>query len=173
MATLIMAKSQCMEFSQALATNTSTTRSGLSHLSFSGWRPPRNDVTKIITDTAFDKTTGRGCAGIVCRNEKGQVLTVAAIRIFVSSALVAEALALREALQFGRSIHLQHVIVESDNMTLVEDCKEMKEIREIQNILHDIKFLKSGFMNCGFTWVKRIGNKVANQIVALGNRSVI
>lgn len=57
---LILAKTQAMECVQAKLNRSITAPLGASNLSFSGWRPPRSEVTKIHTDAAFDKDTGRG-----------------------------------------------------------------------------------------------------------------
>lgn len=87
---------------------------------------------------------------MVCRDERGRVLTTIAARIFAPNALVAEAMAMREALQLSRSFNLQNVVFESDNLALIEACRGRKEVREIQSILHDIRFIKASFNNCGF-----------------------
>lgn len=63
----------------------------------------------------------------------------------------------------------------SSNRTIppFDACRGEKEIREIQNILHDINSIKSSFNLCGFTSVKWTGNKVAHQIAALGKSNML
>lgn len=68
---------------------------------------------------------------MVCRDERGRVLTLVVARIYDPSPLVAEAVSLREAFLVGKNLHLQKVIFESDNLTLIEACRGEKVIREI------------------------------------------
>lgn len=96
-----------------------------------------------------------------------------ASRCYALSALVAEALAVRDALRLVRSMNLQHVVFELDNASIIDASRGTKEFREIQNIIHDIIFIKTSFSSCGFTWVKRTGNKVAHQIAALAKSNML
>lgn len=173
MSVLILAKSQALEFLQARTDNRSSNSIATSNWGSTRWRPPRSDTTKVNIDAAYDAITGRGCAGVVCRDARGKVLTVIASRIFAPNALVAEALAMREALQLARSLNLHRVVFESDNTTMVEACKGSKKVREISNVIHDIQFMKQSFEHVGFTWTRKSGNRVAHQNAALGTRNAL
>lgn len=61
---------------------------------------------KFNSNASFVKETGNGAMGVVCRDEKGKVLTMAATRLFASNPFVAEAMRIREAMQIGRNLHL-------------------------------------------------------------------
>lgn len=88
---------------------------------------PRPNCTKINVDAAFNIETGKGAAGIVCRDERGRILTMSASKIYVSSPLQAEAIGLRDAVTLGMNLHLEDVIFETDNLDLVEACRENKK----------------------------------------------
>lgn len=79
------------------------------------WRPPRQPYVKINSDVAFDKATGAGWVGLICRDERGRMLTALAHRIYTNSPLVAEAIGLREAASLASTLHLDGVILKSDN----------------------------------------------------------
>lgn len=126
--------------------------------------------TKINTDTAFNIETGKDSVGVVCRDEVGRVLASTVAHIYAPSPLVAEALGLLEALQVARTLNLQRIIIEADNLELIKACRGNKDVRSIQGIISDIIFLRSTFESCGFTWIRREGNKVAHEIATLCNR---
>lgn len=78
---------------------------------------------------------------------------------------------LREAMHLCRTHQLQCVNFESDNLDPVNACRGDKTIREVQNILQNITFLKTNFEFAGFTWVGRKWNIVAHEIAALSSRN--
>lgn len=77
------------------------------------WQPPRAPYLKINADAAFDAMSGKGNYGIVCRYEKGNLLTTSSTYLFAPSVLVAETLALRGAILVRQSLCLESVIFES------------------------------------------------------------
>lgn len=93
------------------------------------WRPPRSSVVKINYYAHFDVSTGRGRSGIVCRNEKGEMISGSTS--FAINALIAEALALREALTLALSLNFPSVLMEADCLILVETCRGNLVRREI------------------------------------------
>lgn len=131
------------------------------------WRPPRANCVKINTDAAYNRDSGKGSIGVVCRDELGRVLTMTATHIYATSPLMAEVLALRYGVQLGVNLQIQDAAFEVDNINLIETCRGNMSNGEIEGIVQDIKSLKQDFNRCGFTWVKREGNTVADQIAAL------
>lgn len=75
MATLIMDKAQCLELFQSLTSPIQGTPSGIPISNSNRWSPPRPNFTKVNSDATFDITTSKGCASVVCRDERGRVLT--------------------------------------------------------------------------------------------------
>lgn len=92
-------------------------------------------------------------------------------KIYACSPLVAEALAMRDAISLAINLSLSNVIFESDNQTLVEACRKNIVRGEIRIIIDDILKLKSQIQVSGFTWVKRGGNRTAHAIANLAKNN--
>lgn len=86
---------------------------------------------------------------------------------FANSPLVAEAIALREAIVFAASLNIQKILLESDCLILVNACRGEMIRKEIDHIISDIKFFKNNFTSCGILWVNRSCNTVANMVAKL------
>lgn len=85
-------------------------------------------------------------------------------RHFVTSALVAEALAVKAALTMASSLGLQHIWVFSDCKALVSLIKKKERDTSILFVLHDIACLANSFVSVSFCFVPRLGNVVADTI---------
>lgn len=131
MAVLILAKAQCLEFLQLELNSGPKEHIGALKDSFTKWRPPRPSTVKVNTDAALNKDTGKGFAGIICRDHRGNVVTSLATHLFSPNALVAEALALREAIHLCHLLKLPKSTLESDNLDFIETCRGNMVIREI------------------------------------------
>lgn len=87
--------------------------------------------------------------------------------IFVSSPLVVEVLALREAVSFAANLKFQHVLFESNSLDLIEACRGNLIRKEIEIIIKDINFLRQEFTSMGILWTNRHGNEVADLVAHL------
>ncbi|KAF3510586.1 hypothetical protein F2Q69_00005552 [Brassica cretica] len=81
---------------------------------------------------------------------------------FVSSALTAEALALREAVKFGHDMNLKRVRFESDSAHLIKAINKREPDMELYGILEDILHLSNEFDVVVFGWISRESNGVAD-----------
>lgn len=115
------------------------------------WRPPRPPYLKFNFDAAYNQSSGKCVARIVCRDEKGYIFTATYNHFFASSPLIAEAMSLREAMSLARNLNIPHAIFEEDNLLLIEACRGNQQREEIRGIIEDIKFFKLSFVDCGFT----------------------
>lgn len=131
------------------------------------WRPPTKGVTKINTDARFVKGKNKAWAGIILRNEKGEILTGLTKVMHASSPLMAEALSFREAMSFAESMGLERITVENDCLELIQACRDEISRGEISNIVKDIKVLKTRFQMVAFTRIYREGNKAAHTVAHL------
>lgn len=86
------------------------------------WRPPCSNMLKFNSDAHFVGSTRRGTTVMICRNSEGKVVTGITSKIFVYFPLVAEALALRDAVSLTVNMDASDLIFESDCMDLVETC---------------------------------------------------
>ncbi|KAG2316483.1 hypothetical protein Bca52824_019605 [Brassica carinata] len=83
---------------------------------------------------------------------------------FVSSPLVAEALALREALAHCRSQGILHLHCQADSQQLIKALTSKDLIPEIYGIVSDIFLLESSFVSVTFEWLHRSKNKTADAL---------
>lgn len=134
------------------------------------WRP---SFMKINSDPAFNISTGIGHIGVICRNDRGEILTYLTKRIFATSPLIAKALGLREATLLASNLQIRQVIMETDSQALVEACRSKRNIGEIQALVHDINELRRGMEHCEITWIKREANSVAHELAALASRNLL
>ncbi|KAJ1419855.1 Ribonuclease H-like superfamily [Sesbania bispinosa] len=142
-----------------------------SHQSPSGiWRPPPLGYLKCNTDAAYVHSRAMGAASMVFRDREGFLEFSSAKKVATSSALIAEGLALREAMNIAINLGMQRVIFESDCLQLVSACREEGDSGKLMPILTDIFNLKNQFQACGFTLVHRDGNVAAHSVATLALR---
>lgn len=137
------------------------------------WRPPSSEVIKINTDASFNAQSNiASCAGIIARDCQGRIMFGITKRFPATSPLLAEALALCEAVAVASSFGVSRVLFENVNLNLINTCRGEDKWGEIQAVVHDISSMKAQFQKVGFTWVARKGNEVANHLahLAMANR---
>lgn len=135
--------------------------------------PPAWGITKINTDASFDILKNKASAGIIARNDRGDILAGLTKCFPATSPLMAEALSFREALAFADSMGMDKIVVENDCLDLIKACRNEIIRGEIFNVVKDIIALKNSFQSAGFIWVWREGNKVAHHIAHLGSRGLL
>lgn len=94
---------------------------------------------------------------------------------FVNSPLVAEGLALREALISCVEKGIHNVRCESDSLKLIKALNKGPPMAEIYGIAADINCLSSAFDSISFVWTKRCKNRDADALTkqALWNESLV
>lgn len=135
------------------------------------WRPPPNDTMKFNVDASFKQDTGQACLAIVGRDHNGKIGTGLTKKTFAGSPLIAEALAVREAISFATNLNINWILIESDNMELISACRQEKEIGEIMAIIRDVGIMKEKIHKCGFTWIGRDGNSLAHTLAQMTQRN--
>lgn len=135
------------------------------------WKPPIPGVIKINTDTSWSNRSPVCVSGVVARDDRGTLVAVQSSRSFAHSALMAEAVAMREGAILAQSLGLQDIILETDCLLLVDACRNSRSQGEIQPIVGDIKSLCHTFESCNFVWSPRETNGVAHQIALLGSQN--
>jgi ribonuclease HI len=131
------------------------------------WTLPLGGNLKLNTDASFFAGTNSASSGVIVRNYLGLVVAGSARVFSAPSALVAEALAIRDALVLAYNLNFPHIVVESDSLIVVQCCRGELVRGQITSIINDILTLKGNFIRCGFTWVAREGNKAANIVASL------
>lgn len=135
--------------------------------------PPKGDVNKFNADAHFDASLVKGCSGIVGRDKEGTLVTGSSSKFFAKNALVAEAIAVREAITLASGLQIASILLESDCLVVIEMCRGNMIRREIDQIIHDILSLKGNFSSVGFTWTKRDRNSVADMVAKLGSMDAL
>ena len=128
------------------------------------WSPPPEGSVMINIDAAVFSQTQRMGIGVVIRNHLGQMLAACRryVNIFQHPEL-AEAIAMRHALNFAKDAGFQKIIVASDCANLISKVKCLNTDRsQIGVLVHDIKDRASKFISCNFIHVKRCCNMAAH-----------
>ena len=83
----------------------------------------------------------------------------------VASPLMAESLALREAVLFCRNKGFASIRFESDSAQLINAIKRNEAISELHGVLSDIRKLSSSVSpSCSFNWIPRTQNVVCDSL---------
>lgn len=169
LATVIQTSNIIRDYSCLISSDQSLSSDPRRQTHHRNWRPHLQGITKINSDTTFSKLTGFSFAGIIARNHDGSVATGVTSKNRANSVLMAESLALRDAVSLARNLDLERVVFESDSLDLIKACRGELKKHQIQNILKDIWQMKQDFLTCGFTWTPREGNEVAHTIAQMAS----
>lgn len=86
------------------------------------------------------------------------------IHDFVSSPLIAEALAVRSSLYHAASLEITSIRVCSDNQTLIRAINQQQQVKEIIGIVTDILKFASTFVNFSASHLSRDLNRETDQL---------
>ncbi|XP_074271735.1 uncharacterized protein LOC141595669 [Silene latifolia] len=127
------------------------------------WNAPPEGFVKINVDAGVKEGDGTGL-GVVCRDERGRVQWgMSEVRDQVLDPHVAEALAVYEGLQEARRRGLQHIVVESDCLMVVEALrKKTKGRSDFSLIVDDVLALCHFFTSVSWSFTSRLNNSVAH-----------
>lgn len=128
------------------------------------WKPPDPGWVKVNTDGAFDASSGRGAAGVILRNERGETLAAEGRKLEnLGDALTAEALAARNGVLLAVAIGYNKVILELDNQSLANSLKSVENDRSpISDLLHSIQELGSCLLSFSVSFVHGEANLAAH-----------
>lgn len=130
------------------------------------WQPPGKDKMKLNCDSSWKNDSNGGFGAVVMRNHKGELIDGRKFRVKGSSALVCEALALREACLMAKSLNLHEAQIESDNIELIQlSVSESNPPWECACVIQDIRMIVKGF-NLIVSWIHRAFNGVAHWIAS-------
>lgn len=118
-------------------------------------------------DGAWHELSKTGGMGWIIKNEEGEVLCRgSANRTYVCSALMSEALAMREALRKAKDLNLSSLQLFSDSQVLVSALREGRDVNEIAGILQDIRNLATLFCPVYYSFVPRLENSQADALAS-------
>jgi ribonuclease HI len=130
------------------------------------WVKPRNNYVKVNTDAAFIQSEEAGATGAVIRDNQGGFLAAGSTFIpHVSSASMAEALAMCHGLKLARDLGYTTVQAESDSLEVIQLCTGT------ERIWNDATAIYAEILECAgsigvveFMHCRRETNKVAHDI---------
>jgi ribonuclease HI len=128
------------------------------------WKRPPAGWLKINTDGAISALESSAGAGIVVRDDAGEVVMVEGHKYsHISDPFIAEMLACRDAMLLARSKGWLRVAIETDCQTIVKVWNGGNEQRSpCSQLVREMKCLLSNFQGFSISFVKREANKVAH-----------
>uniref|UniRef100_A0A803MB59 RNase H type-1 domain-containing protein n=1 Tax=Chenopodium quinoa TaxID=63459 RepID=A0A803MB59_CHEQI len=137
------------------------------------WKPPDHGVIKINSDAAICGNNTVGLGGIM-RDKVGDVVASTCLCLRGKYDVdVAEALALRHALNISLDLGFRKVCLETDCLKLHSHLsKGNAPSTVIGMVVNDIIQLARGCHSCSFSFVKRSGNCVAHELAKLSSSFV-
>ena len=120
------------------------------------------DTTTLFTDGAWrdwDRASGCGCVLYNTRTRDSR--QGSSTELFVASTLMAEALAVPEALLQAKALQISNICLKSDNQVFITALNSKQHLVELYGINLDIEHLSSSFTSLSFSYVPRRFNSVA------------
>ena len=126
------------------------------------WKPPPSDLIKLNVDVALSVNTTS--ISVVARDHKGEVLKAWTNNISAKDPTIAEASAIRWALELVIQENYLKVIVESDAKNCVDNLNGQPEewSWKISSLCNDSLDFALHFVSCSFCWTKREANTMAH-----------
>lgn len=126
---------------------------------------PIQKATNCFIDAAWTESTlNCGLSWIFTNQSRITLVQGSATQQFVSSALVAEALALKAAISAASSSELREINVFSDSLSLVSLLSSGSVVNELKSILFDIRCLLRSFSSISFIHIPRLSNMPADAL---------
>ncbi|CAA7029794.1 unnamed protein product [Microthlaspi erraticum] len=121
------------------------------------------DTVICFTDGAWKQETAIAGAGWIFTSREGSNLDSGSLaEPFVSSPLMAEAIAIRSALIQALEKNFLHLQIKSDAQDLIRALTSQEKIKEIYGLLFDIQSLAKLFTSISFRFVPRSENREAD-----------
>ncbi|KAL0797247.1 hypothetical protein Bca101_068624 [Brassica carinata] len=119
-------------------------------------------------EEADEEDSSTGGMGWIIKNPVGEVsCRGSSTRTHISSALMAEVLAMREALKKAKELNLHSLQVFSDSQVLISTLRSRVDMNEIAGVLQDIKILVTLFCSFPFSYIPRSENSQADALARL------
>ncbi|KAL0712935.1 hypothetical protein Bca4012_019913 [Brassica carinata] len=144
-------------------THTTTPQSAI----FQCLRPSSGNPLALIcfSDAAWQESSGNGGVGWIFQNRSGDIVAHgSSARRFVSSALVAEALAIKTALLNAANSGYRDLEVFSDCKSLISMINSNESSVALKGLLYDIAMLSRAFSSISFSFIPRLNNVAADNL---------
>ncbi|XP_043687639.1 uncharacterized protein LOC122638854 [Telopea speciosissima] len=130
------------------------------------WHPPPRGVSKINSNASLGTGKKAGGLGFVLRNSHGDCLRAVSKPAQFHTAIIREALAMRDAVLYALGDCVEKVVVESDSLDLVRLIQDTSRTSpsEIGSIVQDIRHLITYFVQCDIAHVFRETNSFPDSL---------
>ena len=125
--------------------------------------PRRSGSLSVFTDAAWNNTTGAAGLSWIA-DDLVSHSQHSATAYHVSSPLMAEALAVRSAINFSLARGVEAISIFSDSQTLIKIINRQEMKTEIFGILHDIYHSALSFKSVKFSFIPRLANNNADSV---------
>lgn len=136
------------------------------------WSPPQFLFVKIKIDGAWQAKSGVGGVGVVIRDHNGAFVGATIQPCNLSSAAECEAQAAIVGLSFASSLHLHHVVVETDCLELFSCVKSdsANSNWRFYTFLVEFRRLEAFFSHCDWNWIRREANGAVDAAAKLAKK---
>ncbi|OAP05085.1 hypothetical protein AXX17_AT3G15320 [Arabidopsis thaliana] len=126
---------------------------------------PQCEAVLCFTDAAWNASSGSCGMGWIFKTHNQRVIHQgSSSRLHTPSALAAEALAVKAALNEALRMDLTSITVYSDSQVLISLLTTETSTNELQGILHDISCLCHSFVSFKFCCISRLANLSADAL---------
>ncbi|XP_009137100.1 uncharacterized protein LOC103861146 [Brassica rapa] len=118
-----------------------------------------------FSEAAWQPVSCAGGMGWLCTTQAGTTIFEGTTsQEVVGSALIAEALALKAALEAAKSQRIQELVCFSDSKSLINQLTGNTSVNELKGILHDVNVLSRSFTFISFNFVPHRCNVAADRL---------
>ncbi|XP_013616938.1 PREDICTED: uncharacterized protein LOC106323345 [Brassica oleracea var. oleracea] len=126
---------------------------------------PTKNQTVCFSDGAWESATGRGGMGWILKNQTGlTLLQGSGHRRYIASALVAEALAMKDSISAAINVGFKDLLCLTDCKSLIDMVIGNSSVTSIQGILHDIGVMSRSLDSISFSFIPRTRNEAADRL---------
>lgn len=130
------------------------------------WKKPPEGMLKLNVDAAMDKDSKATGFGFVLRDSNGDFVHAMEMNWKgLYQPRLAEAIGIREALNWIKSLGVCNVQVESDASTVIDSIRSESDWTAYDLIIEDIRSLAKSFSNISFVFARRSANRADRKSV--------
>lgn len=129
------------------------------------WKKPPENILKLNVDAALDNNSRTTGFGFIIRDHNGLFVAAAGMNCNgLYHPKMAEAIGIREALNWIKSLGVTKVQVESDALTVIQNINSQSDWTSFDFIIEDIRQAANLFLDISFVFARRSANMAAHKL---------